>query len=56
MGSNEHRFALGLEVQNEPGDSLHASRIQPGRGFIENHQLRLVHNRLRQADALEHAF
>jgi len=48
-------FALGLQLLHDAADMGPADRIQAVRGFVQDHQLRVVQQGLRQAQTLEHA-
>ena len=56
VGAQEHRDAALAELEDQIADLPRAHRIHPGGRFVENDQPRLLDERLRQADALEHAF
>ena len=44
------------QPQDQRAHVAAAERIEPGHRLVENHQLGLVDERLRDADALQHAF
>src|SRR6185437_4132365 len=53
--AEENGFALRFERENQFANFFSADGVQAGRRFIENDELRIVHQRLREADALDHA-
>ena len=56
MRAEEHRAASIPQLQDQLADISAAKRIEPGHRLVENHEVRLVEERLRDADALQHAF
>ncbi len=54
VGVHEDGLALRVESQDEIADLLAADRIEAAHGLVEEHDLRIVDQRLRDADALEH--
>ena len=55
VGRVEHRAAFATKFEHEVSDLLAADRIEPGHRLVEHDQLGIAHQRLRDADALEHA-
>ena len=51
----KHGVALALELEHEVADLLAADGVEPGHGLVEDDQLGIAHQGLRDADALEHA-
>ena len=54
--AEEHRAASIPELQNQVADLAPAQRIEPGHRLVQEHDLRVVDQRLGNADALEHPF
>ena len=54
MRGDEHGFTSGLEFADELGDRRRPDGIHARGRLVENHQLRIMHERLREADALQH--
>ena len=52
---HEHGLALRVQPHDEIADLLAADRVETAHRLVEEHDLRVVHQRLRDADALEHA-
>ena len=52
--AEEHRPALVAQLENQRADVAAAERIEPGHRLVEEDQLRVVEQRLRDADALHH--
>ena len=52
----ENRDALGFEFVQDVADLFAADGIDAVARFVEHQQLRRMHQRLRQSDALQHAF
>ncbi len=55
MRRKEHRYAASLEIENEIADFPRAGRIDSGGRFVQDDELRLLDERLREADALQHS-
>src|SRR5271163_1013424 len=45
-----------FQLENDVADFATTHRVESGHGFIQNYELRVVQNGLRQADTLQHAF
>src|SRR5213596_2128072 len=56
MRAHEDRAALVFQRLDHIADLGHAARIQPGRGLVEDEQVRLVEERLGDRQALLHPF
>jgi hypothetical protein len=54
--AEKDRFPAIAQTQNQIADLLASDRIQSGHRLIEDNQFRIVDQRLRQADTLQHAF
>src|SRR5439155_13866007 len=54
VGAHEDRAALAFQRLDYIADFGHASRVQARRGLVEDEELRLVEERLRDGDALLH--
>ena len=56
MGRENHRGALLGERADQPLELALVDRVEPGEGFVEHHQTRLVHEGAEQLHLLRHAF
>ena len=55
MRVEQHRRAAPLLLGDEIADQEHAVRVEPGGRLVEKEKIRLAHQRLAHADALQHA-
>ena len=56
MRGKENGFALVFQALDDFADFHAAQRVEPAGGFVQNQQVGIVDERLREADALLHAF
>ena len=56
MRAEENRPALIAQLQDQLPNVTPAQRIEPGHRLVEEDDLRIVEQRLRDADPLDHAF
>ena len=56
MRAEQDGDAALFEIENQIANLARAGRIDAGGRFIEHQQPRLLHERLREPDALEHSF
>ena len=55
VGREEDGAALGVQLDDQVAHLLAADGIEPGHRFVEDDQLRIAHQRLRDPDPLQHA-
>src|SRR5581483_5951273 len=55
MRAEKHRLALIAQTQDQIADLFAPDRIQARHGLIENDQLGIVNESLRESDPLQHA-
>src|SRR5688572_26020638 len=56
MRAEEYGLASSLQLQDQLADFASADRIEAGHRLVQQYNLGLVQNRLRDTDALQHAF
>ena len=54
MRGKHHRLAIPLQLQNNVAHLAPAERVQPRHRLVQNDYFRIVEDRLRQPDALQH--
>ena len=55
VGTEDNRLTAVAHGANHPANCTRADRVNPSGGLIQDDKLRVVHNRLGETDALEHA-